>query len=432
MFREGKANSRECGPVIARNEVTKQSSIYCIKLVITALLFILPLFSFAGTPAMLISMQIQPSSSVTHIIFSLNKKTTGKVRFNTAKKQLIVEFKNTKKHLSMKNARLPGSNVASISTQTLGANQFQIIINVVDKIKWKTNFRVNQNGSAVLQLDIISLSPGVSPTSSLSTTSSSPFSTASFPFSTASSPRKRGPAKPTLLTQTTSPSRPFTIVIDAGHGGHDTGAIGPDGIREKNVVLGISKRLAGLINHSKNMRAVLTRSGDYYINLRQRLKLARKGDADLFIAIHADAHYDKYAKGASVYALSQRGATSEAARWLAQKENYSEIGDVEFASLQDRDPMLRSVLIDMSQTTTIQDSVRLGSNMLRTIGMVTKLHYNSVERAPFVVLKSPDIPSILIETGFISNPTEEKRLSDPRYQQVLAQAIFKGLQKYKK
>lgn len=226
--------------------------------------------------------------------------------------------------------------------------------------------------------------------------------------------------------------RLFTIVIDAGHGGHDTGAIGPSGTREKAVVLAVAKRLAALINRSGNMRAILTRSGDYYVNLRQRLKLARKDDADLFVAIHADAHYDRIARGASVFTLSQHGATTEAARWLAQKENYSEIGDVAFNELQDRSPVLRSVLIDMSQTVTTQDSARLGESMLNALHAVTTLHFKQVERAPFVVLKSPDIPSVLIETGFISNPKEEKKLADPRYQQMLAKAILNGLQKYKR
>lgn len=223
----------------------------------------------------------------------------------------------------------------------------------------------------------------------------------------------------------------FTIVVDAGHGGKDPGASGPRGIKEKNVVLSIAQKLAKEINSHSNMRAVLTRNGDYYVPLRTRLNLARKSDADIFIAIHADAsYYNDSALGASVYALSQRGATSEAARWLAQRDNYSELDNVELNSLTDHDPMLRSVLVDLAQTATIQDSLRLGTRVLDALDNIASLHYPQVERAPFVVLKSPDIPSILVETGFISNPREEKRLADPYYQEQMAHALWKGINRY--
>lgn len=226
--------------------------------------------------------------------------------------------------------------------------------------------------------------------------------------------------------------RQFTIVIDAGHGGKDTGALGANGGKEKTIVLGIAKRLAELINQSTDMRALLTRDGDYFVPLRQRMKLARKDDADLFVAIHADAYFEPNARGASVYALSTRAATSEAARWLAQKDNYSELDGVELNELHDRSKLLRSVLIDMAQTATIQDSLRLGNRVLDALDDVSSLHYKHVEQAPFMVLRSPDIPSILIETGFISNPKEEKRLTDPQYQEKLAQAILKGLKSYQR
>lgn len=223
----------------------------------------------------------------------------------------------------------------------------------------------------------------------------------------------------------------FTVVIDAGHGGKDPGACGPRGVKEKTIVLSITQKLAAEINSHPNMHAVLTRDGDYYVPLRGRLKLARKGNADIFIAIHADASFSNDdALGASVYVLSERGASSEAARWLAQRDNYSEIGDVEFNSLSDHDPMLRSVLVDLAQTATIQDSLRLGTRVLDALDHISALHYSRVERAPFVVLKSPDIPSILVETGFITNPVEEKRLIDPAYQAQLAHALWKGVNRY--
>lgn len=227
-----------------------------------------------------------------------------------------------------------------------------------------------------------------------------------------------------------APKKMFVVVIDPGHGGKDPGAKGMDGACEKDVVLAISKKLAALINEQPDMQAVLTRRGDYFVPLRGRLKSARKGNADLFIAIHADSYFDAKARGASVYALSQRGASSEAARWIAQRENYSELGNVDLKELNDQSYILRSVLVDLAQTATINDSLRLGSSLLNSMGDVTRLHYASVEQAPFVVLKSPDIPSVLVELGFISNPSEEKLLRNPAYQKKMAQALMSGIQKY--
>lgn len=219
----------------------------------------------------------------------------------------------------------------------------------------------------------------------------------------------------------------MVIAIDAGHGGKDTGAIGPGHLQEKRVVLSIARRLYRLVNAEPGMRAVMTRNGDYYVGLRERLNIARKAKADLFIAIHADAYRNPRSHGASVYALSERGASSEAARWLAEKENYSELGGVNLAG---KDNLLRSVLIDLSQTATTQASVRLGEDIIQHLGHFATLHHSHVELAPFVVLKSPDIPSILIETGFISNPREAKRLREPQYQQKLAHAIKLGVRRY--
>lgn len=237
--------------------------------------------------------------------------------------------------------------------------------------------------------------------------------------------------KKTVKITETPKKHTFIVVIDPGHGGKDPGAEGKDGAKEKTVVLAIARQLATLINHQPHMHAVLTRKGDYFVTLRNRLRLAHKGKADIFIAIHADSYLsDQSTAGASVYALSQRGATSEAARWLAQRENYSELGGVDLADLGDKSAVLRSVLIDLAQTATITDSLRLGKSMLDSLGDVTELHYKRVEQAPFVVLKSPDIPSVLVETGFISNPSEEARLKNKEYQDKLALALFHGIQVY--
>jgi N-acetylmuramoyl-L-alanine amidase len=224
----------------------------------------------------------------------------------------------------------------------------------------------------------------------------------------------------------------FVIVIDAGHGGKDPGAKGRSGVREKEIVLNIAKALTRKMNALPHVRAVMTRDTDFFVPLRKRLAIAREVKADLFIAIHADAYFDNTASGASVYALSQHGATSEAARWLAKRDNYSELGGVELSTLSDRDPIVRSVLVDLAQTTTIQDSIRVGNFVLDALERISPLHHKYVERAPFVVLKSPDIPSILVETGFITSPLEERRLMDAAYQEQLANALQKGVQRYMK
>lgn len=244
---------------------------------------------------------------------------------------------------------------------------------------------------------------------------------------------KKQPFKksPYMISRSPSKSlRDVVVIIDPGHGGKDPGAIGPSKHREKAVVLAIAKKLKQIIDEQPGMKAVLTRNGDYYIGLRQRLDIARDNDGDLFISIHADAFKNRQSNGASVFALSQTGATSEAARWLAEKENYSELGGVDLSELDDQNGVIRSVLIDLSQTATIGASLRVGEQVLHAIDDITRLHHRDVEQARFVVLKSPDIPSILVETGFISNPREEKNLTSPWYQKKLAESIFRGVKQY--
>lgn len=220
------------------------------------------------------------------------------------------------------------------------------------------------------------------------------------------------------------------VVIDPGHGGHDPGAIGNYGVQEKNVVLAIAKKLAFYINQEPNMRAYMTRNGDYFVSLRNRLLFARSHKADLFVAIHADSHFNTKAEGASVFALSNHGATSVAAKWLAQRENHSELNNLTLNELEDQSYLLRSVLIDLAQTVTIRDSLRLANKLLDSLEKITQLHYSRVEQAPFMVLKSPDIPSILVETGFISNTKEERRLRERTYQNKIALALFQGIRAY--
>lgn len=222
--------------------------------------------------------------------------------------------------------------------------------------------------------------------------------------------------------------RRITIAIDAGHGGEDPGASGASGSREKDITLAVAKKLKAKIDAEPNMRGVLTRDGDYFIPLHGRVTKARKLQADLFVSIHADAFTNPAARGSSVFALSEKGATSASARYLAKKENESDlIGGV---SLNVKDPVLARTLLDLSQTATINDSLKLGKAVLGQIANINKLHKNHVEQAGFAVLKSPDIPSILVETAFISNPEEERKLNDDDYQDTLVTSILQGIKKY--
>ena len=214
------------------------------------------------------------------------------------------------------------------------------------------------------------------------------------------------------------------VAVDAGHGGEDPGALGPGGIQEKDVVLRIAKRVAQRINTRPGVRAFLTRKGDYFVKLRERIRMAREAKADLFISIHADAFRNARARGASIYALSRKGATDEAAAWLARSENRADLaGGVD---LEEVDKTVASVLLDLSQTATISDSLDLGGQILDRLEDFAHLHRSEVNQAPFVVLKSPDIPSILVESGFISNRAEARRLRQSDYQDRLARAIARG------
>ena len=227
---------------------------------------------------------------------------------------------------------------------------------------------------------------------------------------------------------TNKSGRLITIAIDAGHGGEDPGAQGANGSHEKDITLGIAKKLKERIDAEPNMRGILTRDGDYFIPLHGRVVKARNMQADLFISVHADAFVRPDARGSSVFALSEKGATSASARYLAKKENESDlIGGV---SLDDKDANLARTLLDLSQTATINDSLKLGKAVLTRIGEINTLHKGSVEQAGFAVLKSPDIPSILVETAFISNPEEERRLNDDGYREKLVEAIMSGVKKY--
>lgn len=222
--------------------------------------------------------------------------------------------------------------------------------------------------------------------------------------------------------------RLIVVAIDPGHGGEDPGAIGPSGLREKDVVLSVALQLRERLNEQPGMRAMLTRDADFFVPLHERVRKARRVQADLFVSIHADAFITPQARGASVFALSQGGASSAAARWMANRENASDI--VGGANIKAKDAAVMRALLDMSTTAQIHDSLKIGGEVLGQIGKVGRLHKPKVEQAGFAVLKAPDIPSILVETAFISNPEEEAKLRDPDYQVQLVNALAVGIKRY--
>ncbi|MBK6864160.1 MAG: N-acetylmuramoyl-L-alanine amidase [Ideonella sp.] len=250
------------------------------------------------------------------------------------------------------------------------------------------------------------------------------------PAGPASAPVRQTPApppEPPAMAQSRI-DRLVIVAIDPGHGGEDPGAVGPSGLREKDVVLAIALQLRERLNAVPGMRAMLTRDADFFVPLHQRVAKARRVQADLFISVHADAFFTPQARGASVFALSDKGASSSAARWMAERENAADL--VGGVNLKAKDAHVMRTLVDMSTAAQIKDSLKLGSEVLSRIGKVGRLHKARVEQAGFAVLKAPDIPSILVETAFISNPEEEARLRDPAYQAELADALSAGVQRY--
>ena len=241
-------------------------------------------------------------------------------------------------------------------------------------------------------------------------------------------PAKTTATAPIRTLSDNAPGRELIIAIDAGHGGKDVGARGPSGTHEKDVVLAIARKLAELVDKEPGMRSVLVRDGDYFIRLRDRMTKARKQRADLFVSVHADAFSDHRARGSSVFVVSERGASSEMARILAAQENAADL--VGGVKLNDKDELLKSVLLDLSQSASIEASMNVADNVLSELKQVGRVHKTRVQQAGFMVLKSPDVPSILVETAFISNPEEERMLRDSRHQQRLAYAILKGIRAY--
>jgi N-acetylmuramoyl-L-alanine amidase len=378
----------------------------------------LPLSSFAVDKVAITAVRIFATEDATRIIFNVSAPTKEHVFSLANPTRLVFDFDNTKLRVNLNMLRLIPPNIKNIRSGHPDPNTLRLVMDVSTPFTFK---KITQLNPKQIVIDVYS-QPLVQHAAKKSGLN-------------AFNKRELKPiikSADSELSDNSPPvkKRPFIVVVDAGHGGKDTGAIGFYKTREKDVVLAIATQLAELINQQPNMRAVMTRKGDYFVTLGNRLVLARKGEADLFIAIHADSYFNNRASGASVFALSSHGATTVAARWLSDSDNHSELGGVELNNLSDKSYILRSVLIDLAQTATIRDSLRFGNSVLDVLDGITKLHSPRVEQAPFMVLKSPDIPSILVETGFISNGTEELRLRDRSYQRKVALALFNGIRLY--
>ena len=333
------------------------------------------------------------SGPVKHKLFSLNKPH-----------RTVIDLKNATLKKNTAQPKALDKYLKSIRSGTRNKNDLRIVLDLKKQIKYKIfQLQPNKHYGHRLVIDL---------------------------FDAEIKQAKKEGIKKEIKKETQQPTklRDVIIAIDAGHGGDDPGAKGPSGVYEKNVVLKIAKNLAKVINKERGMHAVLIRKGDYYIKLRNRIEKAREYKADLFISIHADAFRDPKVRGSSVYVLSKKGASSEAAKWLAEKENSSDlIGGV---SLENKDDLVASVLLDLSQTASLEASIDIADRILKGLRKVGKVHKRNVQSAPFAVLKSPDIPSILIETAFISNPIEEKKLTNSKHRKKMSNAILIGLKGY--
>jgi len=353
------------------------------------------------------NVQLVHSSERTRIIFDVSDNLTYRSFVLSKPWRLVVDFDNAKFKASTPQIKADNKHLAKIRTGSPSKNKLRFVFELTKQLSTQSSvLKPNDSFGHRIVVDLNDLAPKTSQTKEVSLA------------------EQHVPKK----VISTSGPRKLIVAIDAGHGGADPGAIGYRGTNEKQLTLTIAKKLKAVVDQNPNMSAVLIRTGDYFIDLHRRRLQARDLNADVFLSIHADAFTKQSARGFSVFALSQRGATSAMARALAAKENAADlIGGV---SLADKDQVLAQVLVDLSMTNTISESVNLGGRVLKELSKLGKLHSKRVEQAGFAVLKSPDMPSILIETGFITNPEEEKNLRSAAYQTKLVNAIYTAINEY--
>lgn len=363
------------------------------------------------------SVRVWRAPDSTRLVFDLSAPVTHKMFTLDNPSRVVIDVEQA---VVASNLEKPALDNTPISGVRYGSQSggLRVVLDVKSKVQPRS-FLLPKHGDKAdrLVIDLFDREPAAAATA------------ATKPTTGARAQDNRG--GPQDLMDLLTEKRDIVIAVDAGHGGEDPGALGPGRIREKVIVMAISEQLVEMINREPGYKAHLVRTGDYYVPLRARRDKARNLRADLFVSIHADAFTNPKASGASVFALSRSGATSESARFLAQKENEADlIGGVGGVSLNDVDNVVAGVLVDLSMTATLTHSLQVGDRVLREMGKIAKLHKNQVEQAGFAVLKSPDVPSILIETGFISNPQEAQKLNTPSYRRFMAEAIFKGIKGY--
>ena len=355
---------------------------------------------FASEAVTVTSVRLSAAGSTTRVVFDLSDASEHSVFTLHEPERVVLDIKNALVRDELDLFALPTSVVRQIRHAQRNATDLRVVLDLKSSAKPRSFLLRPDPATGAGYRLVVDLESGAG---------------AQTPVLTANG-------------QVDTKLRDVVVAIDAGHGGRDPGAVGKGGTREKDVVLAVARKLETLLKQQKGIQPVLIRDGDHYLALRERIRKARLAKADLFVSIHADASPDKRVHGSSVYVLSQNGASSEAARWLAERENSVDL--VGGVSLDDKDELLASVLLDLSQSATIEASMDLAGDVLAELDSVGQIRRNRIEQAGFAVLKSPDIPSILVETAFISNPVEEKKLRTAAHQQKLAEALRNGINRY--
>ncbi|AXJ07835.1 N-acetylmuramoyl-L-alanine amidase [Pseudomonas fluorescens] len=373
---------------------------HLLNLMLASAAFVLP-FSVSATQIR--NARLWRSDDKLRLVFDLSGPVSYKTFTLSAPERLIIDMSGASLSGDFSQLALSGTPIRTIRSGHFGQGNTRIVLDLSSPVQLNSFLLAPQDGQGHrLVLDLMSASSGLP----------------------ASVPRETPQEK-------SHPKRDIMVVVDPGHGGKDPGAIGAKGEREKDVVLSIAQLLARRLKREKGFDVKLVRNDDFFVPLRKRVEIARQHKADMFISVHADAAPRLTASGASVYCLSEGGATSATARFMAQRENGVDLlGATNLLNLKDKDTMLAGVILDMSMNATIAASLQLGSTVLSSLSGITTLHQKRVEQAGFAVLKSPDVPSILVETGFISNARDSQRLVTARHQQAVADGLFEGLQRY--
>lgn len=389
-----------------------------------AVLCAAPLAQAAELRALRVQDEPADSPGVTRVIFDLDGVSPVKIFTLENPQRVVVDFDSLSRSAIKRAQHTPVKGLVQALRSGPRDKGVRVVLDVGQAVKVQ-RFDPSPGSDAAQRL-IVELSPLNPPAAAAASAPPAPApAPAVAPAMASVAPP---PARSEERLAPRGADKPVVVVIDAGHGGQDPGAHGPSGLQEKDVALAIARKLALLINAQPGMRAVLTRDGDYFLELRQRVEIARKNQADLFVSVHCNAFSRSEMSGTAVYVLSDRGVSSEQARWLANKENSADlVGGVE---LHGKDKQLAAVLIDLSQSATLEASFDVGTRILRSMGGVNNLQKPEVQQAAFVVLKAPDIPSVLVETAFITNPREERLLASDEYQSQLALSMLGGVKAY--